>query len=137
MKLEQNKGRFSSNNSNTVQICNIHISKYLQRPRAPVFRRGVSPHPEAGRHLPRPARRGRRHRQRGGEQEPLLEPRHIQGGYSIYSIYAGCLRVCLQYIYQVVNPESPLTRSFEIVDTWFASAYYVFRTGTGSYLLHI
>ena len=54
-----------------------------------------------------------------------------------YSIYTGYLRVCLQYIYQVVNPESPLTRSFEIVDTWFASAYYVFRTGTGSYLLHI
>merc|ERR1719192_2772573 len=32
-------------------------------------------------------------------------------------------------IYKVVNPESPLTRSFEIVDTWFASAYYVFQTG--------
>jgi len=32
-------------------------------------------------------------------------------------------------IYKVVNPESQDEKRFEIVPVWFASAYYVFRTG--------
>ena len=36
-------------------------------------------------------------------------------------------------IYKVVN-QNRNDKSFEIVDVWFASAYYIFRTGTYSYM---
>ena len=63
-----------------------------------------------------------------GNTGNVEENRSLYWNPVIYQVMMMMMMVIMMMIYQVVNPSSS-SPTYQMVDVWFASAYYIWQTG--------